>query len=115
MTMTPEDARYWVDDGTETYQPRAEYAVAKTIEANPQIEQNQLYLLLSTIMPKSRFDRAIAVLRQVKTNGTKLLAVRQHSKEQRYYYSINTDIAYMLENWYTGHPQFDPPQYVRRR
>lgn len=115
MTMTPQDARYWVDDNTEDYQPRAEYIIAKTIEANAQIEQNQLFLLLSTFMPKPRFDRALAVLRQVKTDGNRLIVVRQHGKEQRYYFSLNADLAHMLEHWYSGHPTFDPPVYVRKR
>jgi hypothetical protein len=115
MTLTPEYVRRLIDDGTETYQPIAEYLILKTIQANPQIESNQLRLLMFSMMDAKRFNRAYKVTCQLKYNGLKVVLIRPNAKEQRWYASINpkVDLQSIIGHWYSqcNDLEFDPPVY----
>lgn len=119
MTTEPKDIRQLVDDGTEDYQPIAEFLILQTVAANPQLELNQLFLLLSGFMERSRFNRAYKVVSQLRYQNLKVVINRPNGKEQRLYLCINPQINLQqrIEEWYpkTSSLSFTPPTYVTRR
>ena len=120
MTTEPQNVRKWVDDDSESYQPVAEYILLTTIHQNPQIELNQLFVLLSGLMNRPRFNRAYKVVSQLRYNGFKVVVVRPNNKSNRTYLSVNSQlqITELLQTWYAEQHtnlHFVPPAYVTRK